>query len=177
MRSSSFLLRLLPFALIFGLAGCTTEITYNAKTADGQKVAFTMIDGFTKNAKAEGIETFAPRLEPDPKQKKIRYNARLVDTSGLGIRSIKLEDVSDEKVLVLIEENDPKLKDQVWLGSSAYYGIEDEQLHWLTYIDQSFKVYRYTVTRPDGHTVVLYEGSMIPGYGKAILRGILGEKY
>ncbi len=169
--------RLLPVLLALGLAGCATEITYTTKTSDGQKVTFTLINGIANHGKADGLETSVPKIEPDLKQHQILYHAAVLDQSGKGVRSIKLEDVSDEKSFVLIEENNPQLKNMVWIGTSQHFGIDDEPIKWISYLDQSFRVYRYTITRPDGHQVVLYEGVMIPAFAKAMMRGVLGAKY
>jgi len=171
---------LVPLLLALGLAGCSTEITYTTKTSDGQKVTFTLINGIANHGSAEGLESSVPKLDPlpDRNEHKVVYHAAVMDQSGAGIRSIKVEDVSDEKACVLIEDDHPVLKDKkFWFGASPAYTIDDEQTKWLTYIDQSFKVYRYTITRPDGHTIVLHEGIMIPAYIKTMIRSSLGAKY
>lgn len=171
---------LLPILLALGFAGCSTEITYTTKISDGQKVTFTMINGVANHGSAEGIESSVPKLDPGPDKKdhKVIYHAAILDHTGAGIRSIKVEDVSDEKAYVLIEDDHPVLKDnKFWFGASSLYGLDDDAMKWLGYIDQSFKVYRYTITRPDGHTVVLYEGIMIPPYIKQVIRASLGANY
>lgn len=176
--SLSFLTCLAPALLAFGLAGCTTEATYTHTLYTGQRITFRLINGAAEHAKIDGIETDNPKIDPDPKEHKFRYLVHLHDASGAGLKSVKVEDVSDDKPVMLVDDEQPKLTNHVWAGISAPYDLSDESSKWLTYLDESVRVYRFTVVRPDGHPVVLYESLILPPFVKAYLRqGVLGGKY
>ena len=45
---------------------------------------------------------------------------------------------------------------------------------WLTQLDDSIRVYRFTVTRPDGTQAVLKQPQMFPIFMKQLIRAMLG---
>jgi len=164
--------------LVLGFAGCTTEINYSTATADGQRVTFRMLNGVPDHGNEDGIQTDTPKIEPNFTDHKLRYVVRLFDRSGQpGLRSVRVEDVTEGKPMLLIEDNTPQLKNQEWRGTSPFFEAEDEPLKWIGYLDQTFCVYRFTIVRADGRTIVLHEGMMVSPYSKTMLRHALGEKY
>ncbi|HWA87995.1 MAG TPA: hypothetical protein VG710_17335 [Opitutus sp.] len=159
------------------LAGCATEFKYNATTSDGRHLTFRMINGVPDHGEAAGIRTDTPKLDPNPKDKTLVYLLRFIVEKGQPApRHVKVEDVSDETSFLLVEDSHPKLTNNEWRGVSRTYKTDEPEMRWLSYLDQSFRIYRFTVTLADGRTVVLHEGVMVPSFGKAMLRHVLGEE-
>ncbi|HVU25114.1 MAG TPA: hypothetical protein VHE13_13385 [Opitutus sp.] len=158
------------------LAGCATEIKYTTTTSDGRRLTFRMINGVPEHPSEAGLRTDTPKLDPNPKDKTLIYLLRFFVAKGESLGSVKVEDVSDETPFVLVEDAHPEIKNGEWRGVSRAYKLEDPEMRWVGYLDQSFRVYRFTVTLGDGRTVVLHEGVMIPGFGKAMLRRVLGDE-
>lgn len=171
-------LRVIGLAAIVGLAGCATELTYNATLSDGQRMTFRLVNGLLQHGKSGGLETGPVLIEPNMADHKIYYKLRLFDRSGgPPPRSIRVEDVSEEAAHVLVEDAKPEIKGQEWTGVSAQFAFADPELKWVGYLDESFRVFRFTVVRADGTTVVLHEPLMVPAFFKTMLRHALGEKY
>jgi hypothetical protein len=180
MKFSPFRPAFLLAALVaLGLAGCATEVNYTTGTSDGQRLTFRMINGQIQHASEAGIQTDTPRLDPNPKEKTMVYLVRFIDhKDGPPPRSVKVEDVSaEEPPVLLVEDTHPQLIHGEWRGASRPFTFEEPAMKWLTYLDQSFRVYRFTIVLADGRTIVLHEGLMVPGFGKAMIRKLLGQNY
>jgi hypothetical protein len=157
------------------LAGCATgEYTYTTRLADGQRMTFEMVKGRVTPGRSDGFETLIPRFEPDGKQKRLQFAFAFSAEGAPAFKHVRVEDMSEAKAVVLVEDAAPRLTSGVWIGHSAWYPADAPELHWITYLDDSFKVYRFTITLNDGRTIVLHQGFMVAGFMKAMLRQMLG---
>lgn len=168
----------LPPAILLAvvLAGCATEFKYNATTSDGQHLTFRMINGMPEHPSEAGLRTDTPKLDPSAKDKTLVYLLRCFVQKGETLRDVKVEDVSDDKTFLLLEDKHPTVRNGEWRGVTRAFKVDEPAMHWLSYLDQSFRIYRFTFTLGDGRTVILHEGVMVPGFGKAMLRHVLGEQ-
>lgn len=165
--------------IALGWAGCASapEVKYTATTCDDQRVTFHMVNGSVEHPSEAGIQTDTPKLEPNPKEKKFIFLVRLFVNTAEPPRSIKVEDVSDDQPVLLAESTNPEIRNHEWRDISRTLTMDDPAMKWLTYLDQSFRIFRFTVVLADGRTVVLHDGVMVPGYGKAMLRHLMGLNY
>lgn len=161
-----------------GVTGCaTSEYKYTTKIAGGERLTFRMVNGRVDNAKVDGLEGRMPIFFPDKEQKKIRYVFGLVAATPIALRNVRVEDVSEEQPVLIMEDTEPQLKDLSWTGQSAWFGSDDPAIKWVNYLGESFRVYRLTITTGDGRTVILHEGSVTPSFSKMMMRRLLGKDY
>ena len=159
--------------------GCVTkEFSYVATVSGGEQLKFTFTGGGPAHAKAEGIEILDASVQPDFQAKQIFYGFKFSDSSGgKSLQSVRVEDVSDPLPVLLFEDPAPKLTDRIWTGKSRPFGGDDPSLKWVSYVSDSVRVYRFTLTMSDGRKVVLHQPSVVPGWVKTAIRGMFGEKY
>ncbi len=166
------------FALALALlAGCaSTELSYSTRIAGGERLSFQFIDGRVMPAHADGLEVLPPQIGPDIPGKRVRYVFGIdVKKDASAMKSVRIDDVSDQSPVLLVEDSAPAPRNGRWVGFSAFYDANAPETHWISYLDDSFRVYRLTVTRADGRTTVLYEGHMFPAFAKAMMRHMLGS--
>ncbi|ACB75037.1 hypothetical protein [Opitutus terrae] len=166
-------------ALLLGLvlSGCaTSEYKYTTKISSGERLSFRLVNGRVDDAVADGFEARAPVILPGEKEKKLQFAFGVV-AKNKPPRRVQVEDVSEEQPMLLVDDTDPQLKGQLWTGQSAWFDLEDPQAHWISYLGETFRVYRITITTADGATVVLHEGSVTPAFMKAMMRKFFGKEY
>lgn len=178
-------LRCFPVRLALALAGgaiallaaCqTSDYTYTTRLADGQRLTFQMTEGRVEPGRAEGMETLIPRYEPDAKEHRLQIGFAFAVKGTPPIKHVRVEDMSEDKPILLVDDAAPQVKSGIWIGRTERYTADAPELHWITYLDDSFKVYRFTVTLEDGRTVVLHQGFMVARFMKAALRQVLDIK-
>jgi hypothetical protein len=162
-----------------GLSGCLSkEFTYTTTVAGGEELKFTLGQGGPTHARAGGFEVLDAALSTDFPGKKIFYKFSFSDSArGRGLQTIGVEDVTDATAVLLHEDAQPKLVDRTWEWKSPPLALDDPSLKWLSFVSDSMRVYRFTLTFDDGHKVVLNQLTMMPGWVKTRIREMFGEKY
>lgn len=160
------------------LAGCASgEYTYVKTTSYGDKLRIPLIKGAPERAKKDGIQILQAILLPGggKEKKQAVYMFSFVDTSGVKPTAVRVEDVSDEQPMVLLEDNAPKLNAEgVWVNEPRLMEPTDPAIKWVSYVGETFRVFRFTITKPDGREVVLHQGMSIPAWMKLSMRKTLG---
>jgi hypothetical protein len=160
------------------LAGCAQSggIAMRATIAGGQEITIPLGSHGIEPAREDGLEVdFAScTLNND---KKLIYGFHLSDSRGRALRRIRVEDVSDDTPILLVDDAQPALKDKKWLGGSKPFEPGDPAVAWVSTITNSLRVFRFTVTLPDGRDVVLLQGSMFLNPMKAVIRQAWGQNY
>lgn len=164
--------------LLCGLAGCaSSEYRYTTKIATGERLTFRLVNGRVDPAVAEGLEAKPPVMAPDVKQKKVRYVFGLAVKPSESLQRVRVDDVSDDRAVPLVDDTDPQIKNGLWTGHSAWFGADEPEVLWVNYLGESFRVYRITVTKADGREFVLHEGSVTPAFAKGMMRHVFGKDY
>jgi hypothetical protein len=169
-------LRIIFGALVATLGGCVSkEYSYSTTVSGGERIRFTFANGRPAPAKAEGIQIIDAGLLPNPAEKKVFYGFHLIADSDL--KSVRVEDVSEEQPVLLYEDLSPKLEQRRWKGTTKAFSADDPEIKWVFYIAETVRVFRFTVTMADGRTVVLHQAAMVPAWMKGVIRSMFGEKY
>lgn len=179
LRSSRFVRFTVLLALVgFGAAGCaTSEYRYSKVVAGGERLTFRMVKGRMDDMKVDEFEGRSPIILPDKDQKKISYAFGLHVASSTPPRQVRVEDVSDEQPILLLEDTNPQLGKTFWRGESPWYGVDAPEINWVTFLGESVRVYRFTIIAADGRTVVLHQAMVVPAFQKAMMRHLLGKDY
>jgi hypothetical protein len=87
---------------------------------------------------------------------------------------ISIEDVTEAPILPIYEEKDPKLvKNNMWGAVSSPINPHDEHINWLLTLDNSVRVYRFTVKLTDGSTHVVYKSVFLSAQMKNFIRSTI----
>ena len=167
----------MAIAMLAFVAGCaTSEYNYTTTIADGQRLTFLVRNGSVERAEAGGIRTIAPRILPVKGQQQLQFFFAFEMSKPGAVRSVKVEDYSADSPILMVNDEKPEIVNNRWAKESAPVDAASRALDWVTYLDNSFRVYRYTVTFTDGHVVTVNQGCSIPAFAKAFLRHMLGLK-
>jgi hypothetical protein len=169
---------LIATLLVGSSGGCQTgEYAYVATIAGGEQLRIPLNKGGAVMAKEGSIQILHAGGDVEPNKHQFFYKFAFADSSGSELRSVLVEDVSDEKAVLLVEDLQPKLVERRWDATSRFFNRDDEPIKWVFYVGDSFRVFRFTVTFADGRKIVLHQGSRVPAWAKAGIRSIFGEKY
>ena len=93
-------------------------------------------------------------------------------------KTIMMEDITDDHPVRLIYDDHPTLNaNHAWKQTSSYKDLADERFTWLTVIDNSVRVYRFTVVTDDGESHEYRQATMYASYAKEAIRKAMGSKY
>ncbi len=169
---------LLAAVLLAMLAGCGSgAYTYVKTTSYGERLSFPLEKGQPKWESKDGIAIWSAALLPagDPAKKEVFYGFAFTDESGVAPTKVRIEDVSDEKPIVVLEDNEPKLDAQNrWRSEPRMLKAGDPEIAWASYLGDTFRVFRFVVTKADGREIVLHQAMSVPAWMKASMRKALG---
>ncbi len=178
-RRSWCALALVGCGLVAG--GCATgDIAMLATISGGEKIHVPLGRGGVVLTEEDGVKINIASLTPatEKNEKKLLYAFMFTDSRKRALRSVKVEDVSDETPVVLVNDAAPKLTDAgEWRGSTEAFDLADPRVAWLVTIQNSVRVARFTLTFADGKTLVLLQGTLYPAPIKGAIRQMMGEKY
>jgi hypothetical protein len=87
---------------------------------------------------------------------------------------ISIEDVTEAPILPIYEDKAPKLeKNNMWGAVSSPISPHDEHINWLLTLDNSVRVYRFTVKLADGSTHVVYKSVFLSAQMKNFIRSTI----
>lgn len=168
-------------AVLSGLAGCANtggEYTLVTKISTGERMQFVLSHGRPEWAKSGSITVRMAGLNPVPgKTKQIAYGFCFEDSTKDVPKAVRIDDVSDPTEILILEDMQPQMKDGVWVGSTRSLDASAPEIYWLTYLDDTTRVFRIRITRSDGSEVVLYQAWIMPSFLKSIVRGALGMNH
>ena len=171
------LLGLLGLAWVVFHAGCASgEYTYVTTTAYGERLRIPLERGVPERATKGTIQVLNAMLLPgsEADAKSVFYVFAYVDTSAVTPSSVRVEDVTDEKPILIYEDLDPKLVEQRWGGRTPLMTVTHPALEWTTYVGETFRIYRFTITKANGEQVVLNQAWSVAGWTKQSIRKTLG---
>jgi hypothetical protein len=159
-------------------AGCLLQASYSANvtTADGVQIEVPLSLG--KADIEDGVVSvknfqFTPwKIE---KGKGLAFAFQLEFKEGAKPVSVAVDDITDLPILSVYTDNAPLLlKKTIWSGVSPAHSAADEYVKWIMTLDNTVKVYRFTVKLADGTTHVLRFPIFVPANMKGFMRAQLG---
>jgi hypothetical protein len=171
-RRLGFVLLLLP------LAGCavpmTSSNTYLVPIANGETMEMSIKNGGLALSEADGVHILQVALNPTADKKHIIYTFELSVKSGMVPTHITVEDITENPERIAADDAAPKLVAGHWKLNTGELDPKDPMFEWLIQLDDSIRVYRFTVTLADGKQVVLKQPQMFPVFMKQLIRAMLG---
>jgi hypothetical protein len=178
-RSAKAILVAASLAALAGVSGCVMEQHFDARvtTADGEVIDVPLPQGklnVTDGAVTVFLFQYTPVVLPDgAKRMEIRFDAGF--TKGFKPKSIVVRDISEAPIMTLVDDRAPALNGYVWQGKTVPLGPSDDIIKFMANIDNSIRIYRFTITMVDDSVHVLTVPIMVPGFLKeAIEKGFSG---
>lgn len=148
-----------------------------ATIAGGQKIRVPLTRGGAELVNEGGVQINSATFSLNA-DKKIVFLFEFTDGRKRALRSVRVEDVSDNAPAPLVEIVQPTLSATgQWRGESEPLALSDRRLGWMATLPNSLRVFRFTLTFSDGQTLVIHQGSLFPAPMKSAVRQTLGENY
>jgi hypothetical protein len=169
-------------AAMLGAAGCLMQANYDARvtTADGEVIdvplAMSKLD-ITDGVVAVNRFQFIPTTMADG-QKGLQVSTEAVFSGGALPTSIVVKDVTEAPIMPIIDDRDPKMvKGTHWIGTTPVYRPSDDNIYkWMLNLDNSIRIYRFTIKLADQSTHVLNVPMMLTGDMKSAMMSQYGFK-
>jgi hypothetical protein len=164
-------------ALMWG--GCATgDYAYVSTISTGERIQIPLERGSPTMAKKGTLTVRNAALIPNivSKEKELQYLFALIDSGTVPLKSVRVEDVTEAPALLMAEDLDPKVVNHQWSKTSRMFKADEPALAWIAHLDNSMRIYRFTVVKADGTTTTLDQGWMVPGWVKVPMRAALGMK-
>ena len=170
--------RALAGLILLGVAGCATgDLSMVATIAGGEKIRVPIGSNGAALTREGGVQINTSSFTLNP-EKKFVYVFEFTVERNRPLRHVRVEDVSDESAVTLIDRADPTLSAAGrWRGESEPLSTGSERLKWLVTISNSLRVVRFTLTFADGKTQVLHQGTLFPAGLKSTVRQAMGQNY
>jgi hypothetical protein len=164
--------------LSLAAGGCATgDLAMMATIAGGQKIRVPISRNGVELTNEAGIQinTATFTLNAD---KKIVFVFEFTDSRHRAMSKVRVEDVSDQEPLPMVESDQPKLSARgQWHGESEPLALGDRRLGWMATLSNTLRVFRFTLTLADGQTLVIHQGGLFSAPMKSAVRQALGQNY
>lgn len=167
--------------LLFSLAlmvGCSTPTMQIRVTVEGgEKLVAEMPRGIIIGEDRTKVMVNVTTLVTSPQKKMGRFVFVATILGSSPVKSVLVEEVSGKKADVLVDDKNPKIdaKSRLWHVDSKDYDYEAPALSWLHEIDDTFLVYRFTVTYADGTVVKVHQVGYYMAFLKTRIRKEFGQ--
>jgi hypothetical protein len=167
--------KLLLLAVCAGLSGCVSEgPMVKIPVAGGERILVDMSRRGVVGEEDKDVRVIAAELRASPKEKKALYSFVLEFRTSARPRSVKIEDVSESPVALMVDDDSPKVNGKLWFWASAAKTVDAPELQWINDIDESFRVYRISAVLDNGRQVSFYHVKFYTPMIKWIIRKGLG---
>lgn len=122
------------------------------------------------------VATILP-LAPSKEAKRVDYDVKLKFKGGARPTRIKVEDVSEDPIVLVMEDASPHLDQGVWEGKIIGLDSKDRRIGWVLSLEDSVRVLRFTVVLADGRTDTIEQAVSYPAVLKTMVRKVLGVDY
>ena len=164
--------------ILLGVVGCATgDVSMVATISGGAKIRVPMGPNGAALTREGGVQINTAGFTLNP-EKKFVYVFEFTVEGNRPLRHVRVEDVSDETAVTLVDRADPVLSPTgQWRGESEPLSTGNGRLKWLATVSNSLRVVRFTLTFADGKTQVLHQGTVFPSGLKSTVRQAMGQNY
>lgn len=169
--------RTTPFLLLAAaaVAGCTNTVL--VPIAGDERALVTFGSHGPVMVSEGGIRIVRAGMEVNAAAKAVNYVFDFTVSDGRPPRNVTVEDVTDSDAVMMAEDDRPSLADKHWHFVSPSMTSTDSSLGWLLNIEQTMRIYRFTVVTADGRKVVLYQAEPYSQPLKSAIRKSMGMDY
>lgn len=159
-------------------SGCQTgDVIQKIPVAGGGFITIPLTRGGPKPGEGGGYKVSAAALHPGKSEREAFYTFGLMTDKQPDLRRVVVNDISDEKPWVLVDETDPKFENGQWKKDTEMLTPEDPRLQWIYQIPMALRVYQFKLTRTNGEEITFNHVVGYPPPIKAMMRMRWGEKY
>ncbi|KAB2647226.1 MAG: hypothetical protein WCO38_01305 [Verrucomicrobiota bacterium] len=161
--------------LSFLSAGCTTgTFSVNVPIAGGKMRQIQLGSKGPVHAEDEYIAIEKAFIQIQGATKVGNFNWAFKVKGPVKPISVKIEDMSDDEPMVMLSQSPIEIAGNTWEAKGIDITQTYEGIKWIYEIENSLRVYRFTITLSNGTTSELYEGVSYPTQIKEYLKTQMG---
>ncbi len=168
-RKSTVLAALL-FCAIYGSA-IAAPLMMAFKISGGQTVKCPITDAGPIPAESGPykmkVAGFLLHREPDGRNPTLTFTFGFEVQKTATLTHVTVEDVSDDKAVLLVDDTNPKVETAYWKGNAAAVGVSKKSTPWVFDKKPTIKIFRLTIDSRDNPEVILYQPAWYPAQSKA----------
>jgi len=165
--------------ILLGLVGCAPqEITEQIRVAGRRNVTFRRIgDEFVKaeNDRFAVVEAGLTTYRTEGKNF-VRWQFTIRPRPDTQLATVEVEDVTGRRPSLLIKDEHPQIEELQWSQQSALVRATPALVRWLFTPDDTTRVFRITVTEPDGKQSSVYQATRYNADAKNKFRILMGPE-
>lgn len=168
-------MKFLPLVLfVLALTACVAPAPQaRIRISTGERVVVNLRDGSVEGGQSKLVKVLASRFMVSAKAKNGIYELGLMFSPGAEPASIRVEDVTDEKTHLLLQDDSPTTEKGLWHKITDPVDLNATSMKWMHDIDDSFRVYAFHITLKDGQKITLRQASIYLGFFKTGMMQIL----
>ena len=158
--------------------GCTTSSTHSSIViAGGGSVSLERSGTGFKRAENDRVRISEASLRPVNFEGNyyVRWTFAILPKQASGLSNIRIEDVTGSSPLSLVNDVAPQQEGGIWKETAGLMEISSAGANWLTDPRDTVRVFRFTISEPNGQGYVLYQGVLESRAAKEAIRKIVSR--
>ena len=176
---NSFMRNTIWLVILLVFVGCThQEVTEQIPVAGHRSVTLKRVGNeFTKveNDRFAVVEAGLTTYRTEGKNF-VRWQFTIRPRPETQLAVVEVEDLTGRRPSLLIKDEHPQIEELQWSGQSQLIRATPSLVPWLFTPDQSTRVFRITVTEPDGKQSSLYQATRYNADAKNKFRILMGPE-
>ena len=148
--------------------------TLQLKIAEGRTISATFDDRGPFPAEDARVKVevagILVRFREDRKEPQLVWNFSFRAKVSQLLSGVKVDDVTEDPVVGLVNDSHPTLKENLWSGTAQPITINKETVPWLYDSKPMIKVFRFTIAYQDGNESILHQLAYYPASFKETVR-------
>ena len=165
--------RLLVLCLLTLTACVAPAPQARIRISTGERLVVNLRDGRVEGSGSKLVNFSVARFMVNAQNKNGIYDLGLHFTEEVELASIRVEDVTDDKSVLLMLDEAPVLSKGVWHKTTEPVDFNAESMKWVHDIDDSFRVYAFYITLKDGQKITLHQAAVYLGFIKGGMMQVL----
>jgi hypothetical protein len=103
----------------------------------------------------------------------VRWSFVISPKQAAMLNTVRIEDVSDSTPLLLVNDVAPQLDEAKWTEKAGLMDLSAANVRWLFEPKETVRIFRFTMSEPDGQSYVLYQGVRYSPASKEAIRAMV----
>lgn len=168
-------------ALLLGAlwsSGCATSSPHSSiGIAGGDSVSLERSGTGFKRAENDRVRISDAALQPVNFDGNyyVRWTFAILPKQASELSNIRIEDVTGSSPLSLVNDVAPQQEGGIWKETAGLMEISSGGANWLTDPRDTVRVFRFTISEPNGQSYVLYQGVLQSRAAKEAIRKMVSR--
>ena len=165
--------------ILLGFVGCAPqEVTEQIAVAGHRSITFKRVGNEFVKAENDRFAVVEAGLTTYRTEGKnfVRWQFAIRPRPETQLAIVEVEDVTGRRPMLLTKDEHPQIEELQWMGQSQLIRATPTLVPWLFNPDETTRVFRITVTEPDGKRSSVYQATRYNADAKKKFRILMGPE-